>query len=59
MDEATLARVMRDRICRCAQLRAQATHLWPCGCLPNKAGAHRVGCPEHPQGNTATKRRED
>lgn len=26
------------------------THLWPCGCLINEAGAHRVGCPEHPEG---------
>jgi hypothetical protein len=22
----------------------------PCGCLDNSAGAHRVGCPEHPEG---------
>lgn len=25
-------------------------HLWPCGCLINEAGAHRVGCPDHPEG---------
>lgn len=25
-------------------------HLWPCGCLRNDAGAHRVGCPDHPEG---------
>lgn len=25
--------------------------LWPCGCLPNDAGAHRVGCPDYPGGN--------
>jgi hypothetical protein len=24
--------------------------LLPCGCLKNEAGAHRVGCPDHPQG---------
>lgn len=24
--------------------------LWPCGCLPNDAGAHRVGCPDYPGG---------
>jgi hypothetical protein len=24
--------------------------LWPCGCLRNDAGAHRVGCPDHPEG---------
>jgi hypothetical protein len=23
---------------------------WMCGCLINEAGAHRVGCPDHPQG---------
>ena len=26
------------------------SHLWPCGCLRNDAGAHRVGCPDHPEG---------
>lgn len=26
------------------------THLLPCGCLPNSADAHRVGCPVHPEG---------
>ena len=25
-------------------------HLWPCGCLRNDAGAHRVGCPDYPEG---------
>lgn len=25
-------------------------HLWSCGCLRNDAGAHRVGCPDHPEG---------
>jgi hypothetical protein len=25
-------------------------HLWACGCLINDAGAHRVGCPDHPEG---------
>jgi hypothetical protein len=24
--------------------------LWLCGCLINDGGAHRVGCPEHPEG---------
>jgi hypothetical protein len=23
---------------------------WACGCLRNEAGAHRVGCPDHPEG---------
>lgn len=23
---------------------------WACGCLINEAGAHRVGCPDHPNG---------
>ena len=26
------------------------THLWSCGCLINDAGAHRVGCPDYPEG---------
>ena len=26
------------------------SHLWLCGCLINDAGAHRVGCPDHPEG---------
>lgn len=25
-------------------------HLWPCGRLINDAGAHRVGCPDYPEG---------
>lgn len=25
-------------------------HLLPCGCLDNLAGAHRVSCPEYPEG---------
>lgn len=25
-------------------------HLWRCGCLRNDGGAHRVGCPDHPEG---------
>lgn len=29
---------------------ARPSHLLPCGCLPNDAGAHRVGCPDHPEG---------
>lgn len=24
--------------------------LWACGCLINDGGAHRVGCPDHPEG---------
>ena len=24
--------------------------IWRCGCLITDAGAHRVGCPEHPEG---------
>lgn len=24
--------------------------LWLCGCLVNDAGAHRVGCPDFPEG---------
>lgn len=28
----------------------QPSHLWPCGCLKNSAGAHRAGCPDHPEG---------
>lgn len=27
-----------------------ASPLWMCGCLINEAGAHRVGCPDHPNG---------
>jgi hypothetical protein len=27
-----------------------APPLWTCGCLKNKGGAHRVGCPDHPEG---------
>jgi hypothetical protein len=26
------------------------TWYWPCGCLINKGGAHRVGCPNYPEG---------
>lgn len=26
------------------------SRLEPCGCLRNAAGAHRVGCPDHPEG---------
>lgn len=26
------------------------SHLWPCGCLRNDGDAHRVGCPEYPEG---------
>lgn len=29
---------------------ARPSHLWPCGCLKNDAGAHRAGCPDHPEG---------
>jgi hypothetical protein len=25
-------------------------HLQSCGCLVNDAGAHRKGCPDHPEG---------
>jgi hypothetical protein len=38
------------RCAKCQVERAQPAHLWPCGCLRNDAGAHRVGCPEHPKG---------
>jgi hypothetical protein len=31
-------------------VRVIPAHLWPCGCLINDAGAHRVGCPDHPEG---------
>lgn len=30
--------------------QVKLVHLWPCGCLINDAGAHRVGCPDHPEG---------
>jgi hypothetical protein len=30
--------------------RPKRAHLWPCGCLRNDAGAHRAGCPDHPEG---------
>jgi len=33
------------------QCSEHTCHLWPCGCLPNEAGAHRVGCPDHPEGD--------
>lgn len=23
------------------------SHLWPCGCLRNEAGAHRRSCPDY------------
>lgn len=26
------------------------SHLWACGCLVNDGDAHRVGCPDHPEG---------
>lgn len=37
---------------RCAVLRGvQAMgNTWICGCLRNEADAHRVGCPEYPEG---------
>jgi hypothetical protein len=37
--------VLRE-VCR----HPSTSHLWPCGCLKNDAGAHRVGCPDHPEG---------
>ena len=33
-----------------SRIRSLQSHLWPCGCLINDAGAHRVGCPDHPEG---------
>lgn len=30
-------------------------HLWKCGCLVNDGGAHRVGCPDHPEGVRGTR----
>lgn len=33
-----------------AAVRALPPHLWPCGCLRNEAGAHRVGCRDFPNG---------
>lgn len=32
------------------QKTGDADHLWSCSCLRNDAGAHRVGCPDHPEG---------
>lgn len=31
-------------------LAKQQTETWTCGCLVNNADAHRVGCPDHPEG---------
>lgn len=31
-------------------VRVIPAHLWPCGCLKNDAGAHRVGCADHLEG---------
>ena len=33
-------------------VREPESHPWPCGCLINDAGAHRVGCPDHTRGRT-------
>lgn len=33
-----------------AVLALETSGLWPCGCLVNDAGDHRVGCPEYPEG---------
>lgn len=38
------------RNCRRQRAKRTPTHLWTCGCLCNDAGAHRVGCPDHPEG---------
>lgn len=43
---AVKAAVLRDLQKRVAT----PAHLWPCGCLINDAGAHRAGCPDHPEG---------
>jgi len=32
------------------QARLTRSGRLPCGCLDNEAGAHRVGCPDHPEG---------
>lgn len=39
-------------IARGKQQTAEDSHLWPCGCLINRADAHRVGCPDHPEGKS-------
>jgi hypothetical protein len=31
-------------------VKVRARRVLPCGCLENKVGAHRVGCPDYPQG---------
>jgi hypothetical protein len=33
-----------------AVLALETSGLWLCGCLVNDGGAHRVGCPDHPEG---------
>jgi hypothetical protein len=29
---------------------SERDHPWRCGCLSNDGGAHRVGCPDYPEG---------
>ena len=45
-DDGVAARIDQYR----RNLAEVRSHLWLCGCLPNDAGAHRVGCPDHPEG---------
>lgn len=33
-----------------AVVALESSGLWPCGCLVNDGGSHRVGCPDHPEG---------
>lgn len=39
-----------EEIVRYATERYAERGLWLCGCLVNDGGAHRVGCPDHPEG---------
>lgn len=34
--------------------RVAHSYHWPCGCLVNTAGAHRVGCLDFPEGRKGT-----
>lgn len=52
--ETQAARSVRSQIRKIKEeariAAAREAHYFTCGCLRNDAGAHRVGCPDHPEG---------
>lgn len=42
--------VMRTGVFAALRPNDTEPYYFTCGCLNNEAGAHRVGCPDHPEG---------